>query len=240
MLISIVIPTYNESGNITKLIKKINEITEKNKIKNNIIIVDDNSTDGTIQEVQEFQKYQKNIKLIVRHGLLGIGTAHIDGYNQAKGDIIISIDADLSHPPEKIPLFISKIKSGYDFVMSSRYIPGGKTDKSIKYYLISKLGGYYLSKLLNINILDFSTGYRAITKEMWKKIKYYQYSKRNVFLIESIYFAYKHQAKLAEIPIFFKDREIGESKTSLIKEAFKALILPIKLKIYWLKYGKKF
>ncbi len=240
MLVSIIIPTYNESGNITQLIKKINEITKKNKIENNIIIVDDNSTDGTIQEVQNFQKNQKNIKLIVRNGLLGIGTAHIEGYNQAKGDIILSIDADLSHPPEKIPLFISKIKEGNDLVMSSRYIPGGKTDKNIKYYLISKLGGYYLSKLLKINVLDFSTGYRAIKKKMWEKIKNYQYSKRNLFLIESIYFAHKHRAKLAEIPIYFKDREIGESKTHLIREALNALILPLKLRLYWLKYGKSF
>ncbi len=238
MLVSIVIPTYNERGNITKLLNKINEITKENNIKNNIIIVDDNSTDGTIQEIQSFQKTQKNIKLIIRNSLLGIGTAHIEGYNEAKGDIILSIDADLSHPPEKIPIFISKIKKGYDFVMSSRYVPGGKTDKSIKYYLISKLGGYYLSKLLKINILDFSTGYRAIKKQIWEKIKNYQYSKRNVFLIESIYFAYKHGAKLAEIPIFFKDRELGESKTRLIREALKALILPIKLKLYWLKNGR--
>ncbi|MFX1391929.1 MAG: glycosyltransferase [Promethearchaeota archaeon] len=231
MKISIIIPTLNEHGNITRLIKRINKITKENNIKNEIIIVDDNSTDGTIEDIKILQKNQKNLKLVVREKPYGIGSAHIEGYNLAQGDVIISMDADLSHPPEKIPEFLTKIKSGFDMVMSSRYIPGGATDKNLRFYLISKIGGYYLSIMLRIKILDFSTGYRAIKKELWKKIKNHKYSNKNVFLIESIYYAHKHGAKLIEIPIFFKEREIGESKTPLFKEALKALFLPIKMKL---------
>ncbi|MFX0140672.1 MAG: glycosyltransferase [Candidatus Hodarchaeota archaeon] len=232
---SIIIPTLNEHGNIERLIKKINDITRNYDINNEIIVVDDNSIDGTIEDVRRLQSSQNNLKLIIREKPEGIGTAHIVGYNEAQGDIILSMDADLSHPPEKIPEFVSKIKLGYDMVMSSRYIPGGATDKNLKYYLISKLGGYFLSVTLGIKIIDFSTGYRAIRKELWEAIKNYKYSNKNIFLIESIYHAYKNGARLYEIPIFFKEREIGESKTHLIKEALKALILPIKLRIHYLK-----
>jgi len=238
MKVSFVIPTYNEKGNITRLIDKINFFTQAHKISNEIIVIDDNSTDGTIQDVKTLQKTQSNIKLIVRESLMGIGTAHIEGYNLASGDLIISMDADLSHPPENLLEFIEKIQKGYEMVMSSRYIPGGSTDKSLKFYFISKLGGYYLSKLLKIKILDFSTGYRAIKKELWEAIKNFKYSRRNIFLIESVYYAHKVGARLAEVPIFFKGREIGVSKTPLFKEALKALFLPIKLRLNWLKIKK--
>lgn len=230
MKVSFVIPTLNEHGNITRLIERINKIIKKINLDYEIIVIDDNSTDGTIEAVKNLQKIQENLNLFVREKPQGIGSAHIEGYNHAQGDLIISIDADLSHPPEKIPEFIAKIKSGFDMVMSSRYIPGGATDKNLKFYLVSKIGGYYLSLMLRINILDFTTGYRAIKKDLWQKIKNYSYSKKNVFLIESIYYAHKHGAKLSEIPIFFKEREIGESKTPLFKEAIKALFLPFKMK----------
>jgi len=131
MKICFVIPTYNEHGNINRLIEKINAIARKNSYNYEIIVVDDNSFDGTIQDVENLQKFQNNIKLIKRKRLMGIGTAHIEGYNNADGDLIISMDADLSHPPEKIPDFVLKIKNGYDMVMSSRYIPGGATEKKL-------------------------------------------------------------------------------------------------------------
>lgn len=236
--ISYVIPTYNEHGNISRLIQALNRISKENNLTYEIIVVDDNSTDGTIEDVQNLQKNQDNLILIVRERLMGIGTAHIEGYNKAIGEIIISMDADLSHPPEKVPEFLQMIKKGYDMVMSSRYVPGGATDKNLNNYLISKLGGYFLSVTLRINITDFSTGYRAIRSSVWQKIKDYTYSSKNTFLIESIYFAHKHNAKLGEVPIFFKEREIGVSKTPLLREAIKAIILPILIRLRWLKASK--
>ncbi|MFX1445302.1 MAG: glycosyltransferase [Promethearchaeota archaeon] len=233
MKISFVIPTYNEHGNISRLIEEINKVSKENNYNYEIIVVDDNSIDGTIHDIHILQNSQKNIHLIVREKLMGIGTAHIEGYNYAKGDLIISMDADLSHPTEKIPEFVLRIKNGKDMVMSSRYIPGGESDTRFSYYILSKLGGYYLSAMLKINIKDFSTGYRAIKKQLWEKIKDYKYSKKNLFLIESVYYAYKHGAKLSEVPIYFKDREIGNSKTSMFREAIKALFLPLNLRILW-------
>ncbi|MHA1845605.1 MAG: glycosyltransferase [Promethearchaeota archaeon] len=231
-------PTLNEHGNIARLIDKIKRVTKEQELYYEIIIVDDNSTDGTINDIKELQKIYKNIKLIVRKKERGIGSAHIVGYNNAQGDIIISMDADLSHPPEKIPEFLQGIQNGYDMIMSSRYIPGGKTEHTIKHYLISKLGGYYLSIMLRIPIKDSATGYRALKKELWNKIRFYKYSKRNLFLIESVFFAKINGAKMKEIPIYFKDRKIGRSKTRLIIEALKALILPLTIRIKSYSYLK--
>jgi len=229
MKISFVIPTFNEHGNILILIKKINKITRDNEIDNEIIVVDDNSTDGTIQDVKALQIKQKNLRLVIRKKRLGVGSAHIVGYNLAKYNLIISMDADLSHSPEKIPEFIEKLLKGYDIVIGSRYIKKGKTDKNLYHQIISKIGCYYLSKTLKIDIHDFSTGYRLIKKEIWNKIKHFNYSSGNTFLIESIYQAYKHNAKIVELPIHFKKRIIGKSKTPILKEAFKALMIPFKI-----------
>ncbi len=248
MKVSFVIPTKEEHGNIDRLIKLINETTKNHKIDNEILVIDDQSEDGTIQDVEELQKSQSNLKLIQRSKFshlfpkyprkwkyIGLGSAHKIGYNSAKGDIIISMDGDLSNDPKEIPKLIKKINEGYDICVGSRYIGGGGSDKNIINQVISKFGNSYITLLSGIKIKDFSTGYRAIKRKVWVKIKNLEYTNDNNFLIESLYFAYKNGAKISEIPIFFKEREIGESKTPLMKETLKALILPFKLKLQYQK-----
>jgi len=230
MKVSFVIPTLNEHGNITRLIQKINEISIENNLHFEIIIVDDNSTDGTINDVQILQKSLKNLNLIVRKRPQGIGSAHIVGYNNAKGDLIISMDADLSHPPEKIPDLIKEIKKGYDIVIGSRYMKGAISDKSVFYRFLSMLGSFYLSLMFRIKLTDFSNGFRAIKNNIWNQISNYKYSNENTFLVESLYFAFNKGARVGEIPASFSEREIGESKTHLFKESLKAIFLPFQLK----------
>jgi dolichol-phosphate mannosyltransferase len=244
MKVSFVIPTKNEHGNIERLIQKINEITSKYNILNEILIIDDNSNDGTIEDVKNLMKFQNNIHLIQRKNFsnifpkfpkkwkyLGIGSAHKIGYNLAKGDLIISMDADLSHPPEKITTMINLINSGHDICVGSRYVRGGGSDKNILNQVISRLGSLYLSLFLGIKINDLSNGFRVIRKTIWEKIKNKQYTNDNNFLIESLYYAHKNGAKITESPVFFKEREIGESKTPLLKETLKAILLPIRVKL---------
>lgn len=248
MKVSIVIPTKNEKGNIDRLIKMINEVTKKYNIDYEILVIDDQSEDGTIEDVEKLQKNQRNLKLIQRAKYqalfpkypkkwryIGLGSAHKIGYNLAKGDLIISMDGDLSNHPKEIPHFLKKINEGYDICIGSRYISGGGSDKNIINQIISRFGNYYIALLSGIKIKDFSTGYRAIKRNVWEKIKNLEFTNDNNFLIESLYFAHKNRAKISEIPIFFKEREIGESKTPLIKETLKALLLPFKLKILYRK-----
>ena len=248
MKVSIVIPTKNEKGNIDRLIKMINKVTKKHNINNEILVIDDQSEDGSIEDVEELQKNQNNLKLIQRARYkhlfskypkkwkyIGLGSAHKIGYNLAKGDVIVSMDGDLSNHPKEIPKLIKKINEGYDVCVGSRYIGGGGSDKNIINQVISRFGNNYITLFSGIKIKDFSTGYRAIKRNVWEKIKNLEYTNDNNFLIESLYFAYRNGAKIVEIPIFFKEREIGESKTPLMKETLKALILPLKLKLLYHK-----
>src|SRR3989344_4545809 len=124
--LSIVIPTYNERENIITLISTILKIIKKSKINGEIIVVDDNSPDETWKLVEEFGKKHKNVRLILRGKRNGLGAALKNAYDEASGDIILSIDSDFSHDPRLIPKFYSKIRNDdFDFVIGSRYIKGG-------------------------------------------------------------------------------------------------------------------
>ena len=111
MLLSLVIPTYNEKENIEFLIKKLNAHFKKNSIKAEIIVVDDNSPDGTGKICKKLAKKQKNLVVLERSGKHGLSSAVIDGFKKAKGSVMCVIDADFSHPIETIPVMLEEIKT---------------------------------------------------------------------------------------------------------------------------------
>ena len=213
MISVIIIPTYNEKQNISKLIDKINNL----KINNlKILVVDDNSPDGTSKIVKK-----KKVNLIINKKRIGLGLAYLKAMEYAikklNADILIQIDGDLSHDPKSLPDFIKKIKQ-YDIVLGSRYIKGGSIPKdwNIKRKILSKYGNIFLGIALgNIKIKDWSTGYRAIKKQVYEKNKFeikddmfYGYA----FQIGFLFKALKYKFKVCEIPINFKDRKYGKSK----------------------------
>ncbi len=231
MMVSFVIPTYNEHGNIDRLINELNQISKDLNITYEIIVIDDNSQDGTIQDIKKLQKIQQNLILIVRKKRLGVGSAHLDGFNYAKGDLLISMDADLSHSPLKIPEFIKKINDQNDLVIGSRFMQKGGTEQKLIRRVTTKMGNHFLSIFFAIPITDFTSGYRAIKKDLWNQIKGCKFSKKNSFLIETIIYSKELKAKISEIPIFIKEREIGKSKVRTIREAIKGFIISLKLKL---------
>jgi len=127
MKLSLVIPTYNEKENIQKLTKKIQEEFKENKIDGEIIMVDDNSPDGTGKILEDLKEKQKNLKVIHRKGKLGLSSAVLEGWKIADGEVLGVMDADWSHPPEKIKELFEAIEKGEaDFTIGSRHIKGGK------------------------------------------------------------------------------------------------------------------
>ncbi|MFX1452506.1 MAG: glycosyltransferase, partial [Promethearchaeota archaeon] len=137
--LSICIPTYNEKDNIEILINKIIESLEPVSIEYEIIIVDDNSPDGTGEIIDKLAKKFKNIKPVHREKKEGLAMAYIAGFRNATGDMVITMDADLSHNPESIPNFI-KFSKYYDLVIGSRFIPGGGNFNRSRFrVLVSKL-----------------------------------------------------------------------------------------------------
>ena len=221
MLISIVIPTYNEKDNLPILVEKIINILEVHNINGKIIIVDDNSPDGTGKLADGLaSQYESLIHVIHRSGKLGIGTAHISGFkyslNELDADLIFSMDSDLSHNPEYLPNFVQLHSEGYDIVVGSRYVRGGGVENwGLHRKIMSKGANMLASTILSVKVKDMTTGYRCYSKEVLQKldidaIKSDGYS----FLEEILYYCKKEGFTIGETPIIFVDRTHGSSKLS--------------------------
>ncbi len=215
MKLSLVIPTYNEKENIQNLIKKIQEEFKENKINGEIIIVDDNSPDGTGKILEDLKKKQKNLKVIHRKGKLGLSSAVLDGWKIADGEILGVMDADLSHPPEKIKELFRIIEKGEaDFTIGSRYTKGGKIKGwNFKRKVMSKTSTL-LSRIYT-KVKDPMTGYFMIKKEVIKDV---DLNPKGFKILLEIIIKGKYQ-NVKEIPITFINRIEGKSKAGT-KEIF--------------------
>lgn len=214
----LVIPTYNEIDNITPLFKKIlEEFKDIKDFDMEILIVDDNSPDKTWEIVNEFHEKHPNINLLLRTKKEGLGAAYIHGMNYAmderKADIIFQMDADLSHDPKLIKIFLENIKD-YDVIIGSRYIKGGGFENwPWTRKLISRGANTYARLLLGLKIKDISSGYRCYTKEILKTVPWDKFDNKGYsFLEELLYYCIKNGGKAKEIPLVFVDRKIGETK----------------------------
>lgn len=221
-MISIVLGTYNEADNISKLIPILEDILQKEKINGEIVVVDDSSPDGTGNIVQELGAKYGNVKLFSRPGKMGPGSAHAEGYRYATGEIVIGMDTDFSHDPNDIPRFLAKINEGYDLVLASRYIHGGsyevKSFETWKKSMASRMGNILARIVLRVPAHDFTTSYRAMNRKVINEVV--TQTPGNSFFLEFIVEAHRKGFTVAEIPIIFKDRVSGKSKLKLGKQSF--------------------
>lgn len=232
MKVVVIIPTYNEKENIQKLVPILeDEIFPQIKSHSmHILIVDDNSPDGTADAVRDLAKKYDNIKL--NEGKKeGLGAAYVRGMNYAidemKADVVFEFDADLSHDPTKIPDFLKKIEEGYDMVIGTRYSQGGSIPKDwgIVRKLLSVAGNLTAKMILmRFWIHDWTGGFRALKKEVFVKEKeglkkYKGYTFQIAFLHKAVHDGYK----IAEVPFDFKDRTLGKSKIPAMEYIFDSL-----------------
>lgn len=224
-LVSVVLSTYNERENLSKLVPLIERILKQHRMIGEIVVVDDNSPDGTSDLVQQFAKEYGNVRLLWRPAKMGPGSAHADGYKFAKGNIIVGMDTDFSHSPYDIPRFVQKIEEGYDLVAGSRYIKGGqyevKSFQTLKKSVASRLGNVLILVLSRVPVHDFTTALRAIRRDVIRHVE--TESKGNSFFMEFIVKAYWSGYRTTEIPIIFRDRVVGRSKLRLGAQSFKML-----------------
>ncbi|MDP2750638.1 MAG: glycosyltransferase [Nanoarchaeota archaeon] len=239
--ISIVLPTYNEKENLEILIPHIEKIIKRENYCGEIIVVDDNSPDGTADIAKNFNKKYKNIKVISRMKKEGIGAALREGYNNATNDYILSMDSDLSFNPEEIVRFVDGMNSGIDLIVGNRHHLGGIYEKKqastkIKGF-VSKFGNVLVRIISGLNIHDFSANFRCIRKKTWQSIKTHE--KTNALLLEMIIKSKNKGFKVNEIPVTFKERKFGKSKLNLTKEApkffLKLISFVIKYRLFKLK-----
>ena len=203
--------TYNEIKNIKELILEI----KKYNPNVDILIIDDNSPDGTSNKIIKLKKDIKNLFLITREKKLGLDSAHKLGYEFAldnKYDYFITMDAVLSHDPKEIKNFLNHL-SNYPFVIGSRYISGGKCLMKGRRLLISKYGNLIIKKILQIDLNEFTTSYRGF--DLNNLINFHLdlvKTKGYSFFMGTIFEIYQRDFPIKEIPIVFKDRTKGSSK----------------------------
>ena len=208
--------TYNESENISELISLIME----QNFKPDLLIIDDNSPDGTYNKVQQMQKKFKNLFLIKRNGKLGLDTAHKEGYDFAKKnnyDYFITMDADFSHDPSELPNFVKNLNN-FPIILGSRYVTGGNCLMSGRRLIISKYGNKFMKFIFKFDCNEFTTSYRGFNL---KKLNDFHLNliktKGYSFFMGTIYEIFKKGFKVKEIPITFKDRSKGYSKIPRIE-----------------------
>ena len=224
-LVSVVLGTYNERENLSKLVPAIETIMEKNDMNGEIVVVDDNSPDGTSGLVRELGERFGNVRLLWRPSKMGPGSAHAEGYKAAKGDIIVGMDTDFSHDPNEIPKFVEKIDDGFDMVLASRYIEGGQYEvnsfQTWRKKMTSRFGNALISFLSRIPVHDVTTSLRAIRREVIQNVE--TEAAGNSFFMEFVIRAYREGYRMTEIPIIFKDRVIGKSKLKLGRQSLRML-----------------
>jgi dolichol-phosphate mannosyltransferase len=218
MKLTIVIPTYNEADNLPVLMGKLFDLPLSSV---NIIVVDDASPDRT-GEIAEGLKLQHPGKVTVIHrvGKLGLGTAYLLGFERALtegAEFVVQMDADFSHPPEKL-LEMAATLQNCDVVIGSRYITGGRLDDQWPFWRksLSGFGNLYARTILRVPIKDVTGGYRIWRRKtlLGMPLERIQ-SNGYAFQVEMAYVAYRLGYQLKEIPIYFADRQWGESKMSL-------------------------
>ncbi len=230
-LVSIIVPTYNEAENIPTLLERIHKAL--NHINYEIIIVDDNSPDGTAEIAKKLSK-KYPIKVIVRPGKLGLASAVIEGFKNASGKYIVVMDADLQHPPEFIPEMVKKLESGYDIVIASRYVKGGKDLGLSTWRKVVSWGARILAWLMLPKVRkvrDVMSGFFAVRRE-YVTIK----TKLSGYKILLEVLTSHDNLKIIEIPYTFKPRSSGTSKLG-VKEYINYIFDILKLSKYFtIKY----
>lgn len=228
--ISVVIPTYNEIDNIQKLIPIVQGVLEKITPKYEILIVDDNSPDGTGKFVEELSKKDEKIKVIIRNRKTGLGDAYKCGFQNVNGDIIFEMDADLSHNPKDIPKFLKALKYG-DVVVGSRYIKGGRNlYRQKRRIIISRVANFLAKFFFQLHPLtDCTSGFRVYKREVIETIMPHVNSQKYIFQVDMLAKAKQFTFSIREVPIKFQDRYTGESKFNIreVLEFIKEIIKKI-------------
>ena len=215
MLVAVVLPTYNESENIARLLTQLRNVLPAARL----FVVDDNSPDGTGDIAERCAREMGGIEVLHRPGKQGLGSAYRQGFTHviAQGvDVVVSMDVDFSHDPLAIPAMLAEIESGSDAVIGSRYVSGGGTKNwPLHRRLLSRWGNLYTGAVLGVKVRDCTSGFRAyrssalaaIAPETTKAEGY-------AFLSELVVRLSRRGLKISEVPILFIDRENGTSKMS--------------------------
>lgn len=217
MQIAVVVPTYNEAENLPKLVSALFSLP----LDLRVLVVDDNSPDGTGAIADRLAAGDARLQVIHREGKLGLRTAYVTGMRralEAGADAVLQMDADFSHDPSRIPAMAARLATE-DMVLGSRYVPGGSVDAQWAGWrkALSAFANFYARGILGMRLHDVTTGYRLWRRETLLGMPLDRLrSNGYVFLVEMVYLAYCLGYEIGEVPIYFADRQLGESKMSVL------------------------
>ena len=216
MNISVITPTYNEAENLPKLVSALFTLP----LDLRVLVVDDNSPDGTGKIADAIAAQDKRLSVIHRPGKLGLRSAYLNAFQQVlQGDVdvVVQMDADFSHDPAVLVDMVDRIAS-CDIVIGSRYVEGGSVDEHwpLERKWLSAFGNFYSRSILGIPLRDVTTGYRLWRREVLQAMPLDRVRASGyVFQVEMAYLAYCLEYRIREMPIYFADRHWGQSKISL-------------------------
>lgn len=220
----VVIPTYNEAVNVKKLVPEV----LKQDPGLEVLVVDDNSPDGTARVVKSMMQKIKKLHLLERQKKAGLGKAYVAGFKWAlesrRYDFVCEMDADLSHDPNELGLFLAQLKKGYDLVCGSRYLKGVRVlNWDLNRLILSIFGNVYARIVTGVKMTDLTGGYNCYRRKVLEgmnldKISSSGYSFQIEMKAKTVYKGYK----VIEVPIIFRDRSQGSTKMhgGIINEAF--------------------
>jgi dolichol-phosphate mannosyltransferase len=215
--ITVVTPTYNEAENLPKLVSALFSLP----LDVRILVVDDNSPDGTGQAADELARsHPGRVTVLHRPGKLGLRSAYLNSFQkvlESDAEAIVQMDADFSHDPSAL-VEMANLLAANDVVLGSRYVKGGSVDERWPLWRksLSAFGNYYARTILGLPLRDVTTGYRMWRRETLQQIPFERIQSNGyVFLVEMAYLAHCLEFKIGESPIYFADRRWGKSKMSL-------------------------
>ena len=229
---TVVIPTYNERENIGALLPRVLELP-----RFRVLVVDDNSPDGTAAVVAEMARNQPRVGLLSRPGKQGLGTAYLAGFRRALdegAEFVCEMDADFSHDPSYLPTLLAAAEERYDLALGSRYVrDGGTVNWGVIRQMISRGGNIYARAILGLPVMDATGGFRCYRRGALEAIDLGAiHSNGYSFQIEMLYRVMQSGGLIGEVPIIFPDRRVGQSKMS------RRIVLEALLTVWRLRFGR--
>ncbi len=213
----VIVPTYKESANICRLLDEL----LRQGLELEILVVDDNSPDGTADLVRAYSKKDARVRVMVRTGQRGRGAAGIDGFREAvasRADYVVEMDAYFSHDPAFLPRFLPALENA-DVVIASRRVPGGsEPGRSVVRKVITKLASAWIRLWLRLPVHDPTAGFRCFRRSALAKVDWDKLQSVGPSIVEEVLWAlHRAGARIVEIPLVFQPRAAGESQLSFRK-----------------------
>ncbi|RAX47934.1 dolichol-phosphate mannosyltransferase [Arthrobacter sp. AQ5-05] len=215
MRVVTIIPTYNELESLPITVGRLRAAVPDS----DVLIVDDNSPDGTGALADKMAAEDKSIHVMHRTGKAGLGAAYLAGFRWALDagyDVLVEMDADGSHKPEQLPLLLAEIPKGADLVIGSRWVKGGSVvNWPLHRKMISRMGSFYSRTMLGVNLRDITAGFRAFRRETLEAMDFDAIDSVGYgFQVDMTFRVAQMGKKIVEVPITFVERELGVSKMS--------------------------